>query len=96
MVKLRISPGKNGRVRGRGERNVRISVGENHSLLRHRIQVRSQSAFRSEKSHAIGASGVQRDQDDVGILRHTPARRSLRTLGGQRWSNREQKKRQEG
>ena len=52
-----------------GDRDVRVSAREGHSLAGHRIEVGSESALGAEESHAIGAGGVEGDEDDVGMRR---------------------------
>ena len=66
---LRIGSGQNGRVRCSGERNVRVGAGKSGSVLGQGVEVRGQATSRTEKSDAVGASGVEGDEDDVGVGR---------------------------
>ena len=42
-----------------------ISLREDHALAGHAIEVRCNFCFRAEKAHAIGAGGIERDEDDI-------------------------------
>src|SRR5215470_9973470 len=67
MIELRIRSRENGRM-GRGcQRHMCVSASENNALLRHAIEVGSEPASRTEKTHAVGARGVERDDDYVGM-----------------------------
>src|SRR5947209_16315268 len=78
-IELRISPAKDRGMRCRGQRNMSVSAGEHYATLGERIQVWSEPANRTKKSHAVGPSRVKCDEDDVG-------RRTARCKSGQRTS----------
>jgi hypothetical protein len=42
-------------------------VRESYALAGHRVEVRSEAALGAEEARAIGAGGVERDEDDVGV-----------------------------
>src|SRR5580704_11998231 len=67
-MKLRICSGKNGGVGCGCKRSLRVGAGEDRRLAGQFIQIRSQPAFRAEEAHAVGARGIERDEDDVGML----------------------------
>ena len=69
MVELRIGARQDSGMRWRRERNVGKRLRENYSVLRQEVEIRGQSSFRTEKVHSVGASRVQRDDDDVGQRR---------------------------
>ena len=64
-VRLGISAGKDGCVGDHRQRGLRIGVLENHALASEAIEVRRESCFRAEETHAIGARGTQGDEDDI-------------------------------
>ena len=84
VIKLRIRSGKNRGVRSRSQRNMGVGAREHHPLLRHRIQIRRELPIRSEKPHAISASRIQGDQNDVGVFCRSLPNRTFGTLGGDR------------
>ena len=69
MVELGISAGENGCVRGGSERKLRIGAGENGRLAGESIQIWSQAAVGAEKAHAVGAGGVEGDEENVRRMR---------------------------
>src|ERR1700675_311000 len=66
LVKLRIRSGKEGGMRRRSQRDLRIRMGKNHGLACQHVQVWRQTALRAEEPHAVGANRVQSNKDDVG------------------------------
>src|SRR5579872_1020837 len=66
VVVLRIGPGQDSGVRSCSQRDVSVGPGKHDTLLRQGIQMRGKTAPGAQKSHAVGASGVQSDQDHVG------------------------------
>jgi hypothetical protein len=63
LVKLRIRSRENRRVRGRRQRHLRVGMGEHHRLECQGVEMRRESALRAQKSHAIGARRIERNQD---------------------------------
>src|SRR6266404_5156598 len=66
MVELRICASQDGRMRRGCYGHVRISMSERDAVLRQGIEIRREPALRAEKSHAVGAGGIEGDEDDVG------------------------------
>ena len=66
---LGIGAGKNGRVGGHRGGRLRVGLSKDHSLMRNPIQIGSQAAVRAHKAHAVGASRVKRDKDNVRLGR---------------------------
>src|SRR5438552_2318917 len=64
-VKLWIGAGENGRVRNRRKRGLRVGAFEHNSLTRDHVQIRRNSAFAAQEAHAVSASCVNRDKNDV-------------------------------
>ena len=67
-VELRVSPRKDRRMRCGGDGNVGVGTRESYTLAGHRVEIRSQPALRTEEAHAVGAGGIERDEDDVGMV----------------------------
>src|SRR5207248_845782 len=66
LVKLWVCPAENGGMRSRGERNLRKGVRKDNRFAGQRVEIWSEAVLRSEKSHAVSASGIQCNNDDVG------------------------------
>ena len=76
LVKLGVRPRQDGRVRGRGQRDLRICPCENHRLAGQRIEVRRQSTLGTQEPHTVGARCIHCDQHNVG--RPNPRRERAR------------------
>ena len=53
------------RMRGGGERNVRVSTREYCALGSKGVEVRCEVEFGAQEAHSVGARGVQSDENDV-------------------------------
>jgi hypothetical protein len=62
---LRIGAAQDRRVRDRGDRRLGIGLLEDGALAGQRIELRGQATRRAQEPHAIGARGVEGDEDDV-------------------------------
>lgn len=61
----RMRTSENRGVRCRRQRSLSAGPGEGRRLLRQPIEVGCQNTLRSHQPHAVGAPGVERDQDNV-------------------------------
>ncbi len=66
MVVLGIRTGEDVRVRRRGQGHLCVGTRKDHALSCQGIEIRSQAAGRAQKTHAIGTSRIQRDENNVG------------------------------
>src|SRR5215469_12345370 len=65
VVELGIRPRKNRRMRRGGQGDLRVGTRENDSLPGQRVEVRRKPAIGTEKTHAVGTRGIERDENDV-------------------------------
>ena len=90
MVVLGISSGQYGGVGSGGQRDVRVGAGEGGSVAGYGVEVGSEAASRTEEADAIGAGGVDGDEDDVGMtllrIGDRVFRASLSGCGLMRWT----------
>ena len=75
-VPLEMLAREDAQVARRRRRALRLAVGEDDRLARQRVEVRRRLALRPVEGEPIGATGVERDQDEV--------RRDARLRGPQR------------
>src|SRR5713226_9147124 len=64
-VELGISPGENSGMGNRRQRRLGISFLEHDTLAGQRVQIRRKTFLATQETHAIGARGVDRDEDDI-------------------------------
>src|SRR5277367_1766422 len=64
---LRISSGQDGRLRGHREWRLRVSLSKDHAFACDSVKLRGQATARPQKTHPVGPSGIEGDENDVGF-----------------------------
>src|SRR5207244_11934087 len=65
VIKLRIRPGKDRSVGGRGQRNLGIGARESRSYACKGVEIWRKATVRTKECHAVGACSVQGNEDDI-------------------------------